>query len=231
MKATMGFLELAAALKFLSNVELVYRLAWLTKPVFLAIWFAIFATCSAYLLGWVVLSSYTGRNPISWIRRTFGLAMMFVAIYSLAAINGAHLGKLAGFLPPDPYPGQATSFLSSLDKGIAASRKQNKPIFINFTGITCTNCRYMEHEVFPDPAVAKELESFVKVELYTDDGSAENNANAKLREELTKASTNPTYVILTADKKVLKVYQGLAEHTEDFIKFLRDGKEAFGQSR
>ncbi len=235
VKAYMGFLELAAALKFLQSAEIVVQLGWLTRPVFLAVWFAIFAIAGLYLLGWLRLP-HGGEPAIGPARRLFGVANVGVAIYLLAAIEGAPMGGLSGFLPPERYPYRADSpkgatqhsgtirWIETYEEGLATAQKERRALFVNFTGYTCTNCRVMEGEVFPKPEVSRRINQFVPVELFTDNGTPENNRNAELRERLTKASTNPTYVILAPDGKVLKVFQGLALSDAEFIRFLDEGK-------
>ena len=111
---------------------------------------------------------------------------------------------------------------TSLDQAIETAKKENKLLFINFTGYTCTNCRVMEGEFFPKPEIRSRIGKMVPVELYTDNGSPENNANAALREKLTGVSTNPTYVVMTPERKVVKVFQGLARSESEFIDFLDD---------
>ncbi len=235
VKAYMGFLELAAALKFLQSAEIVVQLGWLTRPVFLAIWFAIFAIAALYLLGWLRLP-HGGEPKIGPVRRLLGVANLGIAVYLLAAIEGAPMGALAGFLPPERYPYRtetaqgaaqpagAIRWVEKYEEGLARAREERKAVFINFTGYTCTNCRVMEGEVFPKPEISRRINQFVPVELFTDNGTPENNRNAELRERLTKASTNPTYVILAPDGKVLKVFQGLALSDAEFIRFLDEGK-------
>lgn len=229
VKATMGFLELAAALKFLSSAELVWQLGYLTKAVFLAIWAAIFAVAGFYLFGWILLGSHPDKPKVGWGRKFVGLAMFAGAIYWLAAINGAPLGQLAGFPPPDPYPGSSgktgsIAWNHDFQSGLALAQAQKKPMFINFTGVTCTNCRYMEQDVFPQMEISKGINQFVPIELYTDRGTKEDNDNAALRERLTNSVTNPVYVVLAPDMKVLKVFQGSAVTTDQFAQFLAAAK-------
>jgi len=231
VKAYMGFLELAAALKFISNAELIWLLGWLTRPVFLAIWFGIFAVGGLYLLGWLLLPHGAEGMKVGPVRRILGVATLAVAVYWLAAIQGAPMGQFSGFLPPDPYPGRSSAtakiqFGSDLDKALAQAKDERKGVFVNFTGYTCTNCRVMEGEVFPKPEIAKRINGFVPTELYTDSGKPDDNANAALREKLTGVSTNPTYVILAPDKTVLKVFQGLEVSDKDFVEFLDAGQAA-----
>jgi thiol:disulfide interchange protein DsbD len=142
VKAVMGFLELAAALKFISNVDLVWSLAFLTRPVFLAIWAAIGAVCGLYLLGWMRLPHDDGILRVGWPRRCIGVLSIIGSVWCLAAMNGASLGQLNAFLPPDPYPGQKmadnrpTKWLDNYDEALAQAKATKKALFINFTGAT-----------------------------------------------------------------------------------------------
>lgn len=228
VKAFMGFLELAAALKFLSNVDLVYGWGLITKEAFLAIWFGIFAVAGFYLLGWLRLPADTSPK-VGWVRRGVGAFTVLIAGYMIAAMQGAPLGQMTAFMPPDPYPGRednsanAIPWVHDYNEATEIAQSESRLMFINFTGVTCTNCRVMEGEVFPSPDVREELDKFLPVELYTDRGTEEDNFNGDLRQELTGVITNPVYVIMTPDKKVVDIFQGMTDR-ETFKKFLRDAR-------
>lgn len=229
VKIFMGFLELAAALKFLSNVDLVWQLGWLTKPVFLAIWAAIAIIAAFQLIGWLKLPT-EGEGKIGLGRRAVGVATLFAAGYCLAAIEGVRLGEMEAFLPPDPYPGRtATAGHGSIawktdwEVGKQAAASEGKPIFINFTGVTCTNCRWMEKNMFTRPEVLAEINKYVPVELFTDRTTEEDLANRGLQKELTKVVTLPVYVLATPDGRPIKIFQGSTRDAEEFVRFLRSG--------
>ena len=93
-------------------------------------------------------------------------------------------------------------------------------MFINFTGVTCTNCRWMEFNMFPKAAVTQAINQYVPVELYTDRKNAGDIANQKLRERLTGVPSNPVYVILSPDEEVLQVLQGAEQDETKFLAFL-----------
>lgn len=236
VKAYMGFFEIAAALKFLSNAELVWGLGLLTRNVFLISWFVIYSAAALYLFGFIRFGPDANDLKIGPFRVFVGYLTTLLAGYCLAAVYGASMGQASGFLPPDPYPGTASTQISnnseklvwqtSLDRAVELAKKGNKLIFVNFTGYTCTNCRVMEGEFFPKPEIKVRINKMVPVELYTDNGSEENNANAALREKLTGVSTNPTYVVMTPDQKVIKVFQGLARSEEEFVKFLDESADS-----
>lgn len=231
MKAYMGFLELAAALKFFSNADLVNTYGLITREIFLSIWVAIFAFAGCYLLGWVKLP-HDDETKIGWPRRIFGALNLLLLVFFFHGLRGGSLGTMTAFLPPNPYPGLATNQVGpiawkhDITEGIAAATAENKLIFVNFTGVTCSNCRVMEQDILPTPEIAGELKDMVSVELYTDREQKADRDNAALRDQLTKVSTNPVYVVMTPEKKVIKVFQGLALSKEEFLKFLQEAKAA-----
>ncbi len=212
VKAFMGFLELMAALKFLSNVDLAFGWAIITRPVFLAVWAATAGVGALYLLGWLRLP-HDGDVKIGWMRRVFGVATVALAIFCLGGLRGNRLGSLAAFLPPTPYPGQEGGELGALtwektyDGALAKAKATGKNVFIDFTGIYCTNCRAIEENVFTRPEVEDQLGKFVLAKLFTDHGTPEDDANLKLQIEFSKVETLPVYVIVSPEGKVLKVHQ------------------------
>ncbi len=212
VKAFMGFLELMAALKFLSNVDLALNLGLLVRPVFLAVWTLTAAIGGLYLLGWLRLPNDDDAK-IGWIRRGFGIATVGLALYCLNGMRGSNLGQLAAFLPPDPYPGQAgkergnLAWETTYDSALAKAKASGRNVFIDFTGIYCTNCRLIEENVFPKPEVERELGKFVLAKLFTDRSTPETDANQRLEQQMASVNTLPLYVVVSPDGKVLKIHQ------------------------
>lgn len=224
VKASMGFLEIAAALKFLSNVDQVWETRWISEPVFLAIWAAIAFFASVYLFGWMRFKHERGEYRIGWPRRGFALAMAAAGVYCLAAIDGAPLGKLSAFLPPGK---DKLEWLPKYEQALTLAAAQGKPIIIDFTGVTCTNCRDMEKNMFPRTLVNRELEGFVRAKLFTDRSNPNDVFNRGLLQKLTNSVTLPVYVIQSPEGKTLKVFQGSTNDEGAYLSFLRKGKEAF----
>lgn len=239
VKVVMGFLEVAAAVKFLSNIDLVWQWGLLTRPIFLAIWATIGIVAALYLVGWILLP-HEREAPIKigWFRRVIGVAAAAAGIYCLAAIEGAPLGTMEAFLPPDPYPGRQTAvaakgsrivWLEDYDQARAVAKSQNKPLFIDFTGVTCTNCRYVEKNIFPHQDVERELEKFVTVKLYTDRDTPSDARNQRLQQQLINSVTLPSYVITTPEGVKLKSYQPTSFNVPSFVAFLQQGLAASSQ--
>jgi len=215
VKAFMGFIELAAAVKFFSSVDLAWQLGWITKPVFLALWATIMTVAGAYLFGWLKIPTVDESGKPGPLRLAFGAGSIILAGMILNAINGGSLGKLASFLPPDPYPyreGSAMAqknkaedgWFTSYDEALLVAKEQNRPLFIDFTGVFCTNCRDMERNVFPVPEIQAEFEKFVLVKLYTDRPDNPNDQRyQKMKIDLTKSVANPVYAILTPDEELV----------------------------
>jgi thiol:disulfide interchange protein DsbD len=228
VKAFMGFLELAAALKFLSNVDLAWRLGLLTRPVFLAIWFTIAVVAAAYLVGLLRLPHDMG-GKIGFGRMAVALGTLGAAYMCLGGINGKPLGTMSAFLPPQPYPGQAhtgegVKWVTDYEAARKQAAAEGKPLFLNFTGIYCTNCRDMEDNVFKRPEVAAELDKFVTVELYTDTDTPQARQYQELQLKRFGQTTLPLYVIETADGK--KIGESpWNTNVPKFMDFLQKGRE------
>lgn len=232
VKATLGFVELAAGLKFLSNAELTFNAQFLTYPVYMTIWVVIFAAAALFLFGIIKLPNNEGTEAGPG-RKFAGTVMVGFCVYLLFAINRPSLlGSGIAFTPPIPYPGTSNTAESGLawqhtyDEAIAMAKEQNKPVFLNFTGVTCANCRVMERRFHSDEKYVEALRPFVLAELYTDRNTEEDNAHAKLREDLAKTSSNPAYVIVTPEGEVVSMYLGAAlsdDANKKFLDFLSKG--------
>lgn len=200
VKVVLGFLELALALKFLSIADQVYHWHLLDRDLFLALWIVIFALIGFYLLGKIRLAHDSETKNVSIPRLLLAIGTFAFVVYMIPGLWGAPLKALAGYLPPEtsqefnlyarneaatPTPvslGEPVKYadLFKLPHGLqgffdykqalAYAKKVNKPVFIDFTGHGCVNCREMEARVWSDPAVLQRMRNdYVVVALYVDD--------------------------------------------------------------
>lgn len=233
VKVAMGFLEVAAAMKFLSNADLVWHWGIFTRPVVLAIWIAIFIVLAVYLLGKFQLSHDPRPEKLGAVRLMASIASFAVAFYLLTGLFGARLGEVESFLPPakagEPQlfsPKDEPKWIENdLEAAMAKARAEGKPVFIDFTGYTCTNCRWMEANMFPREDVRKELGRFVLAKLYTDGSGEVYEKQQRFEEERFGTVAMPFYAIIDAEGRTRATFPGLTRNPSEFVDFLRESKK------
>ena len=244
VKIVMGFLELAAALKFISNVDLVYQWGFLTRPVFISVWLAIALLTSLYLIGFFRFSHESVLESVGALRVLFAIFFIAVTAFLFRGMLGFPLGELDAFLPPRDYgkagimefqsDGSAEAgseaWLSSLEEGLREANRLGKPVFLDFTGYTCTNCRWMEANVFPRPEIRKLFKEFVLVRLYTDGAEPEHEENRRLESERFGTIALPFYAVLSSDDRILGTFPGLTRNPGEFAGFLTESLKAAGRN-
>jgi thiol:disulfide interchange protein len=239
-RVTLGFLELAAATKFLSNADLVWAWGVVTRQAVLAVWVPLFVLCGLFLLGKLRLGHETTARPDGGT----GVLQMLaaVAMFSLALHLGVGLfqnrpfgGWLDGWLPPVEAAASgegggrpALAWIHSLAEGRERARREGKLVFVNYTGYTCTNCRYMEGGVFPDPRVRPLLEQLVLVELYTDGGKPEHDQNRDDQVARFGTAALPLYSVEDADGRVIASFPSSTNDVDEFRRFLEGALQRAG---
>jgi thiol:disulfide interchange protein DsbD len=239
VKITMGFLELAAAMKFLSNVDLVYQWEILTRPVFITVWLAIGLVLTVYLLGWFRFAHEGPSDTVGAPRVLFAIFFLAVSLFLFRGLFGFSLGELDAFLPPRDYgvsepvnfasrlggreAGTAERWLSNYDEALRTAAAEGKPIFVDFTGYTCTNCRWMESNMFTLPEVQELFDQYVLVRLYTDGTKPEHEANRLMEEERFSTIALPYYALISPEDQTLATFPGLTRDKAEFIRFLESG--------
>jgi thiol:disulfide interchange protein DsbD len=180
LKIVLGFIELAFAFKFLSVADLAYGWHILDREVFLSIWIVIFALLGAYLVGWLKfqVDEIGGElnKPMPVLCIMGGLASLAFAVYMVPGLWGAPCKAVSAFAPPmstqdfNLNPKMVEAEYHDYESGMAVARAQGKPVFIDFTGYGCVNCRKMEAAVWTDARVADKLKNdYVLISLYVDD--------------------------------------------------------------
>lgn len=225
VKVIMGFLEIAAAFKFISNVDLVWNWGIFDRNMVLFIWALIFILMGLYLLGLIKMPFDSPIKKLSFTRISFCLIFLLIGVYLSTGLfnnNKVH-GLVESYLPPD----KQEKWIENLDEGYILAKELNKPIFIDFTGYTCTNCRWMEINIFEEEDVKLIFENFVLVKLYTDGKEDIHKKNRKLEIDRFGTAALPYYVILSPNDKVLGTFPGMDPNKNNFIKFLNNSKEKF----
>ena len=239
LKIILGLLELAAAFKFFSNSDLVWQLGIIDRDFVLAAWVILCTIAALYLLGGInihrVRVELTGGSG-------FAAAFLFamLGIYLLRGLVGVPLNPWVDtYLPPvlQTFSESSSGFTTSsetsgeikshflqwktdLPAALIQAKAENKKVFIDFTGYTCVNCRWMEKNIFSHPDVmARFQQKFVLVQLYTD-GGEKAGENQRMQISRFKTVALPLYVILDADDNMLAKRAGIIKPAEKFLEFL-----------
>jgi thiol:disulfide interchange protein DsbD len=235
VKVVMGFVILAASLKYLSSVDQVLQWGWLTRERFLAAWIVLFAMAGLYLLGFVRLDGVKPDEPMGLGRLLVGTAFLMFALSLAPGMFGGRLGALDAYVPVASGPAFGSSgsalvwmkdqYRAALDR----ARREGKRVLVNFTGYACTNCHWMRANMFTRPEIAAALQNFVLVELYTDgtDAASETNQNLELSKFHTVAI--PFYAILDADEKAIATFAGSTSDAREYLAFLQGPGAVGGQ--
>jgi thiol:disulfide interchange protein len=242
-KITMGFLVLAAAVKYLSNVDQMYQWWILTRERFLAIWIVLLALAALYLLGMLRIgeAGEGGQPPaIGLGRLTTGAALLAVALGLLPGMFGGRLGELDAYVPSREYSGLAGVFSSSqggekstwlkndYEGALAQARQSGKLVLISFTGYACTNCHWMKANMFPRPEIAAAVDGMVVVELYTDGVDEASQKNQQLQLDRFGTVAIPYYAVLRPDETVVAEFAGSTPDATAFLAFLTAGRPQGG---
>lgn len=275
VKVVLGLLELALGLKFLSVADQAYHWGLLDREVYLALWIVIFTMMGFYLLGKIRLPHDSPLESIGVFRLLFAIATFSFVLYLIPGMWGAPLKALSGYLPPitsldfnleeartgskeegniceEPKYADFLHYPHGLEgyfdyhQALSCARSQHKPLFIDFTGHGCVNCREMEARVWSDPKVLKRLrEDFVLVALYVDDrttlpkdewytSSYDNKVkktigrqNADFQISRYHTNAQPHYVILDSDENMVVPPRAYDLSVEGFVKFLDEAKTRY----
>ncbi len=249
IKVTLGFIELAFALKFFSVADLAYGWGLLDREVFLSLWIVIFGLLGLYLIGKLKFRSDGDDNramPVPCI--VLGMLSLAFTIYMIPGLWGAPCKAVSAFAPPmntqdfNLYNNEVHPRFKDYEQGMTAAKAEGKPVLIDFTGFGCVNCRKMEAAVWTDPQVADKLNNdFVLISLYVDDKQpldhpieiVENGKKRTLRTIGDKwsylqrskfgANAQPFYVILDNEGKPLAGSYSYDENIDRYLEFLNKG--------
>ena len=248
IKVTLGFLELAFALKFLSVADLAYGWRILDRETFLALWIVIFGLLGMYLLGKIKFPHDDDDQKVSVPRFFMALVSLAFAVYMIPGLWGAPLKAVSAFAPPmqtqdfNLYKNEVHAKFTDYEAGMEYARMNNKPVMLDFTGYGCVNCRKMELAVWTDQKVSKLItEDYVLITLYVDDKTKlaepitvnENGKERTLRTVGDKwsylqrskfgANAQPFYVLVDNEGMPLNKSYSYDAHINLYIDFLETG--------
>ena len=229
VKVVVGLFEIAAAVKFFSNADLVWRTGIISRNVALFVWIAMAAASAIYLA--VVTRratrSRTISRSLSWLSVT---AAAGIALWLTSGLSGRSLGEIEAFLPPPADvvvspggTGEAVALnwiLNNHEGALAMATMNNREVFIDFTGYTCTNCRWMEANMFSRADVSQKMSRFVLSRMYTDGEGPVYEAQQKFQEDNFGTVALPLYAIVDHTGKTLRTFPGLTRSSSEFLRFL-----------
>ena len=254
IKVTLGFLELAFALKFLSVADLAYGWRILDRETFLALWIVIFGLLGFYLLGKIKFPHDDDDNTVSVPRFFMALCSLAFAVYMIPGLWGAPLKAVSAFAPPmntqdfNLYKNEVHAQFDDFDAGMEYARRNGKPVMLDFTGYGCVNCRKMELAVWTDSKVSKLIQDdYVLITLYVDNKTPlpenikvmENGKERTLRTLGDKwsylqrvkfgANAQPFYVLIDNEGNPLNKSYSFDEDVNKYIDFLETGLKNYNK--
>ena len=248
VKVSLGFIELAFALKFLSVADLAYGWRILDRETFLALWIVIFGLFGLYLLGKLKFPHDDEGGRVGVTRFFLALFPLAFTVYMIPGLWGAPLKAISAFAPPmytqdfNIYNKDVHAQFDDFEKGMAYAKQVGKPVMLDFTGYGCVNCRKMELAVWTDPKVSSLInDEYVLITLYVDQKESlpepieviENGKKRKLRTvgdqwsylQRVKfgANAQPFYVLIDNEGKPLNKSYAYDESVEKYLNFLETG--------
>jgi thiol:disulfide interchange protein DsbD len=261
VKIVFGFVELALALKYLSNADLVSHWGLLKRETFFGLWILISLGAALYLFGIIKFHHDPPPAKLSPGRKIIALLFLALGLYLIPGVTNtryANISLVSGFPPPLTYSlyggaasgkGVEANVINDFDKALRLAKEQHKPILVDFTGWACVNCRKMEENVWPKPGVQTLINNdYVLVSLYVDDrkllpddqqfifttgdGSKKEirtvgDKFATLQSENFKNASQPFYVVISPDEKLLNKPVGYTPDPQAYAQWLRCGLDAF----
>jgi len=235
VKVVMGFLELAAAFKFLSNTDLVWGWGFFSHNAVLAVWAVLMLLVGFYLLGKIQLPHDSPLVSVSVPRLMLSAAFLTFGLYLTSGLFGQRIhGIIYAYLPPivEADTGAVSTngnsmaedfkWYRDLEKGLSEAKVTSKPVFIDFTGYTCTNCRWMEANIFTKREVKDRFNEMILVQLYTD-GGPNHRENQEYEIERFGTAALPFYVIISPNDEIITTFPGMTRDLNNFLDFLDEG--------
>jgi thiol:disulfide interchange protein DsbD len=235
VKVVVGLFEIAAAVKFFSNADLVWRTGLISRTTSLIVWILVAAASTIYLAiaARRGTKSKSTRRSLAWLGVTASAA---VTLWLASGLTGRSLGELEAFLPPAPIPpvvavkspttGETVPLVWILNDhraALAQAAATHRHVYIDFTGYTCTNCRWMEANMFSRKDVSEAMSQFVLSRMFTDGEGQIYENQQKFQEDRFGTVALPLYAIVDASGRTIRTFSGLTRNPGEFIAFLNAG--------
>ncbi|MCB0515028.1 MAG: protein-disulfide reductase DsbD family protein [Chitinophagales bacterium] len=251
VKVVLGFIELIFALKFLSNADMVPQWGLLPREIFVGIWIVLILALALYLFGFIRFPHDSPNEKPGLLRKGLGVLSVAMALYLMTDFWGGNIGLISGFPPPKFYSLQNKhdeghiEGIRSLDEGLAKANLENTPVLLDFTGWACVNCRKMEENVWPK--MKSLINQYTLVSLYVDESVAlpkeqqftyELNGQSKkvrtvgnkwsyLQTKCFNINSQPYYVLMNVEGKLLAVPRGYTPNVDEYARFLEEGLQNY----
>lgn len=250
IKVSLAFIEIAFAISYFARVDSIVGWQVLSRELVLAVWASCTLLIALYLLGVFRAKLDSPLEHVSGIRATFATVFVALTLYLLQGMFGGSVGTLESFIyvesarpnaarEPEAEMQQSPSkdaviplgkWTEDLEAALASARRHNVPVFVDFTGVSCTNCRWMEKNIFPQPDVQKYFQKMVLVRAYTDRrNNPRDEYYKRLQQERYGSTLLPYYVILSPTGQPLATATYTSNLTE-FIRFLQSGSRQTAQN-
>lgn len=223
MRGVIAILEVIASIKFFSNADLVWGTNIISRDIFLLITIFFVIIIFLYVLNFI--HSPAEHPPYAEKRSPIQIAIavffLVIAVYLGRGLGGSNIGILEAYLPPEKTP-SSLEWNHSLEEARNLSKLTNKPILVNFTGWSCSNCRWMETNVLNQDEIKSSLKDIILVELYTDGDDPVEEKNQEYLVSKFKTFGIPYYALMDSEEKVLGSHEGVGTK-EEFLQFLKSG--------
>jgi thiol:disulfide interchange protein DsbD len=233
VKVVMGFVILAASVKYLSNVDQVMQWNVLDRGRFLSAWIVLLGFAGLYLVGLLRMEGIEPDSKVGVMRALLGAGFLIFALSLVPGMSCGRLGEIDAYVPACPDGSAETSASVGLKwakndyRGVLARAKaEGKLVFVNFTGYACTNCHWMKANMFTRPEVVAAMNDYILVELYTDGTDEASRENQQLQEAKFRTVAIPHYAIIDANENVIASFVGLEKNTRTFVSFLNTPRQA-----
>ena len=243
LKIAFGFIEIAAAIKFLWVPDLEWGLGLLPRNIVLGLFIFIGLLLIGYLLGFFKVGTADNIKPLHvgkgrFVALVFTCLMLYPVVMSFFSAPTYHYAKMPrladelieALVPPPPTEDEIAIkegwFIDQYDEALEVAKRQKKPLFIDFTGVYCANCRVMERRVFPTKPVKEQLDKMVLTRLYVDKKDSMSQVFAQMQFERYQQATQPYYVILDPQNESTIADTG-GYIPNGFAEFLSEGLSSY----